>query len=111
MIDEVAGADLDKSASAGDLDFAHRVLRCRVLAGLEVAAFWPEPGKVTLMARHRYGKWQCVDVTKASGGFAESDRGSVIVAGDVASRLRNMLKDKGPDRRTLPWRITGVVLE
>lgn len=86
--------------SEGPAEFAGRVLRCGVLAGFEVAAFWPEPGHVEFVARHAYGPWRSVKV-KFAGAFAESDRGCIVSPSDVASRLRRALKDRMPDQRQL----------
>jgi hypothetical protein len=88
-----------ETQSARSADFAHRVLRCGVLSGLEAAAFWSSPGKLTVMVRHPYGPWRSANVTNVNGRFAESERGSVVLATDVAVRLRNATRDRPPDRR------------
>jgi hypothetical protein len=75
--------------------FAARVRRSRMLSGLEVAAFWPEPGMLEFRVRHAYGPWRSVRVKIIGGGFAESERGNPVLAPDVAKRLRQALADKG----------------
>jgi hypothetical protein len=88
------------SRAARTLEFAKRVMRCQVLSGFEVAAFWPKPGLLELRARHSYGPWRGVKV-KVVGISAESDGGCVVYPADVARRLRHALEDRMLDRRQM----------
>ena len=87
------------AARAEALEFAHRVLRCGVLRGLEAAAFWASPGVLWIQVRHPYGPWKTVRLTGIVGGLARSEHGTPVTASDIAARLKNALKDRPPDRR------------
>ena len=80
------------------IEFAARVLRCGVLSGFEVAAFWPSPGTVDFFARHPYGAWSRVRV-KCLGSHAENEHGVIMCASDVAAHLRKSLLHRPPDMR------------
>lgn len=88
------------------LEFVARVLRCGVLAGFEVAAFWPSPSTIDFLARHPYGAWNRMRI-KCLGSHAENDRGVVMCASDVATQLRKLLMDRPPDMRVgNRWKLT-----
>lgn len=75
--------------------FALRVLRSKVLRGLEVMIFWDgEPGAFVIRARHPYGPWHALAVFRSDGSLAESENGSPVTSSDVAMRLRRALRDK-----------------
>jgi len=80
------------------IEFVARVLRCGVLAGFEVAAFWPTPSTVDFLARHPYGAWSRIRV-KCLGSHAENEHGVIMCASDVAAHLRKSLMDRLPDMR------------
>ena len=88
------------------LEFVARVLRCGVLSGFEVAAFWSSSSTVNFLARHPYGAWSCIRV-KCLGSHAENERGVIMCASDVATQLRKLLMDRRPDMRVgNRWKLT-----
>lgn len=100
------------AARAEALEFAHRVLRCGVLRGLEAAAFWASPGVLWIQVRHPYGPWKTVRLTGISGGLAKSESGNPVCASDVAVRLKGALKDRRPDQRIgNAWKVERMAME
>ncbi len=73
-------------------DFVSRVASCRSLRGLEVKTTWLAPTTVTILARHPYGPWHGVTVFKCDGENGVSENGAPMHHGDVAFRLRKMMR-------------------
>ena len=77
--------------------FGLRVARCKTLKGFEVLVFWSHRDEsVVIAARHPYGLWKSVRVTRCSRGvIGFSENNAPMCASDVAFRLRRAIRDKG----------------
>ena len=77
--------------------FALRVARSKTLRGFEILVFWTHKNEsATILARHPYGSWKSVRVTRCSHGvIAFSENNAPMCASDVAFRLRKAMLDKG----------------